>query len=68
MAPRIVDTFLPKNEARRPPWARFGAAPPRSLVGVYTGTNPQNRNAMGFLGLDARDVEELVDADDETLA
>ncbi len=27
---------------------RFGAAPPRSVVGVYAGTNPQNKNAMGF--------------------
>ena len=32
---------------------RFGASPPRSYIGVYAGTNPQNRNVMGFLDLDA---------------
>jgi exodeoxyribonuclease-1 len=47
---------------------RFGASPPRSYIGVYAGTNPQNRNAMGFLDLDASKAAELVDADDETLA
>ena len=47
---------------------RFGAAPPRSFVGVYAGTNCQNRNAMGFLDLDACNVAEFVDADDEALA
>ena len=46
---------------------RFGAAPPRSFVGVYAGTNPQNKNAMGFLDLDAGNVAEIVDADDEAL-
>jgi exodeoxyribonuclease-1 len=47
---------------------RFGAAPPRSFVGVYAGTNPQNWNAMGFLDLDACNAAELFDADDEALA
>ncbi|MEP2028231.1 MAG: exonuclease domain-containing protein [Paracoccaceae bacterium] len=47
---------------------RFGVAPPRSFIGVYAGTNPQNRNAMGFVDLDASKVAELVDADDEALA
>jgi exodeoxyribonuclease I len=47
---------------------RFGAAAPRSFVGVYAGTNPQNRNAMGFLDLDAGDAAQLVDADDEALS
>jgi exodeoxyribonuclease-1 len=47
---------------------RFGASPPRSYVGVYAGTNPQNRNAMGFLDLDAGNAAELIDADDEALA
>ena len=47
---------------------RFGAAPPRSFIGVYAGTNPQNKNSMGFLDLDASNVAELVDADDKTLA
>ncbi|MEL7803206.1 exonuclease domain-containing protein [Sulfitobacter pontiacus] len=47
---------------------RFGAAPPLSYLGVYAGTNPQNRNAMGFLDLEASNVAELVDADDVTLA
>ncbi|MGA9411193.1 MAG: exodeoxyribonuclease I, partial [Roseobacter sp.] len=46
---------------------RFGAAPPRSVVGVYAGTNPQNKNAMGFLNLDAANVSEIVDADDDVL-
>lgn len=47
---------------------RFGAAPPRSYVGVYAGTNPQNQNAMGFLNLDADNIAELVDADDAALS
>ena len=46
---------------------RFGAAPPRSFVGVYAGTNPQNKNAMGFLDIDAADAIALVDADDDAL-
>jgi len=46
---------------------RFGATPPRSYVGIYAGTNPQNRNALGFLDLEASNVAELVDADDEAL-
>ncbi|WP_298971762.1 exonuclease domain-containing protein [uncultured Roseobacter sp.] len=46
---------------------RFGAAPPRSFVGVYAGTNPQNKNAMGFLDLDGCNAAEIVDADDATL-
>ena len=46
---------------------RFGAAPPRSFVGVYAGTNSQNKNAMGFLDLDACNAAEIVDADDATL-
>jgi len=47
---------------------RFGAAPPRSFVGVYAGTNPQNKNAMGFINVDACKIAELVDMDDVTLA
>ena len=47
---------------------RFGAAPPRSFVGVYAGTNPHNRNAMAFLDLDAGNVEDLVDADEQAIA
>ncbi|WP_433989612.1 Exodeoxyribonuclease I (plasmid) [Pseudoseohaeicola sp. NH-UV-7] len=46
---------------------RFGAAPPRPFVGVYAGTNTQNKNAMGFLDLDATNVSEIVDADDDAL-
>ena len=46
---------------------RFGAAPPRPFVGVYAGTNPQNKNAMGFLDLDAANVSEIVDADGDAL-
>lgn len=47
---------------------RFGAALPRSYVGVYAGTNPQNQNAMGFLDLDTSNVAELIDADDAALS
>ena len=46
---------------------RFGAPPPRSFVGVYAGTNPVNKNAMGVLDLEACNAAEIVDADDEAL-
>ena len=46
---------------------RFGAAPPRPCVGVYAGTNSQNKNAMGFLDLNVANTSEIVDADDEAL-
>jgi exodeoxyribonuclease-1 len=46
---------------------RFGAAPPRSFMCVYAGTNPQNKNAMGMLDLDTCNAAEIVDADDEAL-
>ena len=46
---------------------RFGAAPPRSYIGVYAGQNPTNRNALGFLDLEACHPRNLIDADAATL-
>ena len=46
---------------------RFSAAPPRSYFGVYAGTNPQNRNSVGFLDLDLCDAS-IIDADDGVIA
>ena len=46
---------------------RFGAAPPRSVVGVYAGTNPNNKDAMAVLDLDDCNPAEIVDADEVAL-
>ncbi|WP_170427213.1 exonuclease domain-containing protein [Ruegeria arenilitoris] len=46
---------------------RFGVAPPRSFIGVYAGTNPKNKNAMGFLDLDVNNAAVIVDADEDML-
>ncbi len=46
---------------------RFGAAPPRSYLGVYAGTNPQNRNSVAFLDLDLCDAS-IIDANDRDIA
>ena len=46
---------------------RFGAAPPRSYVGAYTGRNPTNPNAVGFLDLNQIDPADLALANDDEL-
>ena len=46
---------------------RFGAAPPRSYIGVYAGHNPANKNTLGFLDLEACSPSDLIDADAATL-